>query len=262
MAAFRSAWCIGSYASLPVQDVTIAGSAETVDVGSGAYLYDGTAQLSLLAHVQTAMTAAGVAGASAVLLGSRKVRLSGGGVFAVTWTDTLLRDLLGFSANLAGAASYTAPLISPLLWSPGKPETPQLAPIGVVGHPAYATYQAVAPYSGRTESVSHGSRLYNRFTWGLVDAERVRTADDLGGEFGRFFAQVAVTSSRFKLYRDVLEDPAGTSPVTSSLDEPLGPYVYTADRRGGWKYDRSRGFDWTDAACDVEMPVHVVQEYA
>ena len=260
MAFYRTDWLVASYALLPEQDITIAGSAETVPASS-YYLHDAVPALSLLAQVQAAMTAAGVAGASVVLLANRKVRLSGGGVFTVTWTDTLLRNLLGFSANLAGAASYVAPLISPLFWSPGTPGKSLLTGKGLTGHPEELTYQSVASYSGRTESVSHGTRLYNRFQWTYIDADRIVTSSALGGEFGTWFSNVAPRAARFKIYHDVQEDPTSAT-VAAPLTTVLGPYIYSADRKGvSWTYDRSKGFDWTDESCDILMNVHVCPEY-
>lgn len=41
--------------------------------------------------------------------------------FAITWTDTNLRDILGFSVNLAGAASYVSPKQALGLWIPDCP---------------------------------------------------------------------------------------------------------------------------------------------
>ena len=261
MGTLRSAWLIGSVESLPLQFLTIDASPQPIATGS-YYLYDTTAGLSLLAKVLAAMTAAGVANPVAQLTGSRKVRLASSASFDVTWGTTLLRDLLGFSqGNLAGASSYVAADTTARVWSPGKPESPMLAPLGVRGHKGDTAFQSVAPYSGRTESVSHGVREYNRFMFPSVVVERVRTASEAGGEFGRWFEQVAVTSSRWKLYRDVQENPGSSAGVT--LDTPLGPYVYSADRKGpSWKYDRSRGFDWTDLAVDLDIPCHVVAEYA
>ena len=260
MGTFRSAWLIGSYASLPFQFFTINVSAQPIASGS-YYLHDTTPSLSLLAKVKAAMEAAGLTNVVASLCGNRRVRLASDATFSVTWGSTLLRDLLGFSqGNLAGASSYVADRISALVWSPGKTESPQLAPLGVRGHKVYTTFQSVAPYSGKTESVSHGYREYNRFLFPSVDTDRVRTASELGGELGRWFEQIAVTSSRWKLYRNVQENPA--SPAGVTLDTWFGPFIYSAERKGvSWKYDRSRGFDWTDQVADIDIPCHVTEDY-
>ena len=257
--AVETAWLIGSYAGLPEQDLSVSASPQTVPAGN-YYLYDATSSLSLLAAVVAAMTAAGVAGAAAVLCKNRKVKLSAGATFSITWTDPLLRNLLGFAANLSGAASYVAPNVSPLLWSPGRTENPQLARLGVRGHKVHSVYQAVSPYSGKTEATSHGYREYNRFVFPYVDVDRIRTEAGAGGEWDTWFDYVAVPAALWKMYREVSEDSGSTA--AADLSQPLGPYVYSAERRGvSWQYDRSKGKDYTDEFGDIDIPCHVPPEY-
>lgn len=261
MASVESSFCIGSYADLPVQSVTIAGSAQVVAAGT-YYLWDPSAGLSLLAKVQAAMTAAGVAGAAAELLGSGHVRLkSSGAAFTVVWGPGVvsLKTLLGFSADLAGSSSYTAPLKSPLFWSPRKPELPS-APLGVRGNKRYNVMQTFSPYSGIVESLRHGYREYNTFKWEKVDADRVRTAAELGGEFAKFYETVFVPSARWKLYHDASDDPLSTTAFT--YDVQLGPYITILGSKGAeWKWDRSRGFEWTDDCIDIiDVTVTVTPE--
>jgi hypothetical protein len=129
MASFYSAWFIGSIV-LREQAFTVNGVLVVVAAGT-YYLSDPTAGLSLLAAVQAAMLPQ-AAGATAVLLGSGKVRLAGAGAFSITWgAATLLRDLLGYTGNLAASTSYTAPGKSALFFSPGKPATLRPDPLGV-----------------------------------------------------------------------------------------------------------------------------------
>ncbi len=261
MASFRSSWLIGSYADRPEgTEVTINASVQPV-VGGSRYLWNTDASLSLLAVMQNAITAAGVAGASVVLLQSGKVRISAGAAFSITWgTATLLRDLLGFTGNLAAAASHTAPGLSPLIWLPGRPEIPLAQRLGVVGHRVHAVYSTTAPYSGTQESVVHGSRLFARYSWPYVDTERMVGDAGEGGTWDTWWSTVAIRSARFYLYRDVLEDPAGTSSTISTLDEALGPYVVSSPRT--WRWDLSKGFERTDKRADLELACHVVAEYA
>lgn len=258
----RTDWLVGSVASLQEQDITINGSAKTVPAGS-YYLYDAADAISLCAQVAAAMSSAGILGATVRLMSNRKIQLTRAGAvnFTITWTDPRLRDLLGFTGNLAGAFAYTAPRISPLLWSPGAPGRPLLYRKGLTGMEENLTYQAVSAYSGRTESVSHGVRVYNRFSWLNVDVDRIVTSSGLGGEFKTWFDNCAVPAARFKLYHDVDEDLLGSTPA-APLTTVLGPYIYSADRKGvSWVYDRSRGFDWTDQRNDVQMNVHGCPEY-
>ena len=201
-----TAWLIGSYKNLPAQALTINGGLQAITAGS-RYLYHSTNALSLLYQVQAAITAAGVAGASVVLLKNRKVRISANAAFTLDWpADNVLRNLLGFNANLAGQASYTAAAVSKYLWSPGRTESPQLAPLGVRGHRTHAAYSVVSPYDGSTETVTHGSREYNAFTFPYVLMDRVHTVNEYGGEWVAFFDSVCVRSFSFYLWREVEED--------------------------------------------------------
>jgi hypothetical protein len=90
------------------------------------------------------------AGATVVLLGSGLVRMAAAGAFSVTWgAATTLRDLLGYTGNLAASTSYTAPGKSALFFSPGKPATFALTPLGVTGAARYILAQSMSAYSGR-----------------------------------------------------------------------------------------------------------------
>ena len=145
MAAIYSAWFIGSV-TIAAQTFTVNGVAVVVPAGT-YYLSDPTAGLSLLAATAAAMVPQ-AAGATAVLLGSGKCRLTATGNFTVTWgTATTLRDLLGFTGNLAAAATYTASLYSDLWWSPGKPALFALSPLGITGQTRYILSQSA--YTGK-----------------------------------------------------------------------------------------------------------------
>ena len=252
MAAIYSAWFIGSV-TIAAQTFTVNGVAVVVPAGT-YYLSDPTAGLSLLAATAAAMVPQ-AAGATAVLLGSGKCRLTATGNFTVTWgTATTLRDLLGFTGNLAAAATYTASLYSDLWWSPGKPALFALSPLGVTGQTRYILSQSTSAYTGKAESTSHGSRLYQRFTFSHVDSERVKAANTdaaAGGEYEAWFAQVAVRSTRFKVYHDAIENAASTSAYTYTSVH--GPYVQPLGGEASYKYQRSSSLTWTDICADVSI---------
>lgn len=255
--SFYSAWFVGSR-TLGLQLFSINGSAASIPAGT-YYLTDPTAALSLLDAMVTAMGAALLFAPTAELLGSGKVRLTAAGAFPIVWgSATLLRDLLGFEGDLAASASHTATRKSPLWWSPGKPALFALTPLGVTAAPRYLLAQSVSAYSGRAESTSHGSRGYQRFPFEKVDSERMRTPDELGGEYGVWFEAVAVKSARFKVYRDAVEDPASTSPFT--YDTVHGPYVQPLGTAPEWAYQRSSGHTWTDYTCDITVAATVCPE--
>ena len=251
MPTYNAAWLIGSVADLPAQAVAIDGAPVSSSAGD-FYLYDATAARSLITEFEAMMTAAGVAGPNAYIRRSGYVYLESSGVFAVNWgTGTRLRDLLGFTANLTGSTSYVAPLKSPLLWMPGKPETPIGHRLATVGHKIPTQFQAVSAYTGRAESVSHGDRYFARISFPMVDTALVVSAANEGGTFARWWDEIAVTSARWKLYRDVGEDPAGTS---AEHRNPSG----NAPR---WTFEPSKGFERTDLRADLDIRCHVCPEY-
>ncbi|MCY0985968.1 hypothetical protein OV203_02430 [Nannocystis sp. ILAH1] len=250
----QTCWLIGSIPNLSAQTVTINGNAHVITARS-RYLYHPTANLSLLVQLQVAM-ALEVAGASVVLLRNRRVRISAAATFSLTWpADNVLRNLFGFTGNLAGSSAYTAPLISELLWSPGLPESPTMAPLGVVGHLKHQVFSSVSPFDGTRSTVAHGGRTLNEFKWQNVPTERVQTDAALAGEFATWWAAVGVRGSRWQLWRLVDED-GSSSPV--SLSTSLGPYVCTEP---DWKFARSAGLDWSDVFHPIAMPVEYVREY-
>jgi len=252
MATIDSAWFIGSV-TIAAQTFTVNGVAVIVAAGT-YYLSDTTVGRSLLGQVAAAMTPQ-AAGATAVLLGSGKVRLTATGNFTLTWgTATVLRDLLGYTGNLAAANTYTATLHSNLWWSPGKPALFALSPLGVTGQRRHIVSQSISAYSGKTESTSHGSRTFQRFTFEKVDSERLKAAntdDSAGGEYEAWFRQVAVRSARFKVYHNTVEDSSSTSAFT--YDSVHGPYVQPLGNEAAWAYTRSSGMTWTDFCADITI---------
>lgn len=256
-----TSWLIGSRPNLAAQILTLNGGVQLITAGS-RYLYASSSALSLVARLKAAMDAVPVAGAAVVLTQSRKVKISAAGVFTLNWTGgEELRDLLGFNGNLAGSASYVATNLSPLLWSPGKTETPEESPLGIVGHRVENAYFSASPFDGSTSVVIHGSRTYNTFTWTHVPMGRVQLADE-AGEWTRFWREVVVAGSRFFLWR-ATEDAAGVSTATTALTQPLGPYVLRAPGRGSpdWDFRRSRGLQLVDRRADISLSVTTLPEY-
>ena len=258
MAGYQTAWIIGS-----VKDLSYALEVDaTVGSVSGSrYLYHPTGSLSILDAVRLALVAAGYAGAAVVLTRDRRVRISSGaGNVAVTWTDTGLRDLLGFVTDLSGAPNYTATYPSPLLWSPAKPLASELSPRGTYGIRRSLTYMTQSPSDGSTFAFSHGTRTDQRYSCACVDIDRVMTASNLGGEWARFFDEVIAKGFSFYVYLDVTEE-SGSS-TTATLTGGLGPYVVAPDGRAArWAYQRARGFEWTDKRADVVVACRDAPEY-
>lgn len=251
-----SSWLIGS-TEIAAQSVTIDASPESISAGT-YYLYHATAP-NLLDEMVAAMTSAGVTAPAATLRENRKVVLSSLGTFTVTWpADNILRDLLGFTGNLAAASSYTATNISPLLWSPGRTESTTISRVGLHGRTIYNTIVGIGD-DGTPCATTHGSRVFNEFFWRYIDGNRIQTSSELGGEFETFKSEVLVKQYAFGLYRNIDEDDSSTSTV--SFGSPLGPYAFRPSTRSpDIAPERSRGFALSDVRWDVTMPVYVRTE--
>ena len=189
------------------------------------------------------------------------MKISANGVFTLNWpADGELRILLGFSGNLAGAASYVATAVSPLLWSPGKTETPTEAPLGCTGHRVETAWFSSSSFDGTTSCVTHGSRTYNQFKWGHVPMSRVQTINESGGEWCRWWREVAVRGEAFHMYR-ADEDTTGASTAAASITANLGAYVLRPQGRAlDWDFNRSRGLEQVDRRGDISLAVQVVPE--
>lgn len=254
--AIQTAWVIGSVKNMNHQ-FTIEGVPKSV-IGS-RYLYNSHSDISILGGIVEKMGEV-VPGPVAVLTRARKVKISAGAVFAINWTSSDLRELLGFTGNLSGASSYIAPNVSPLLFSPGKPLLSELSPRGTRGIRRPLAYYTMSPTDGTTFVVSHGDRIDQRFSATHVDIERVYTTAEAGGEWVRWFDAVPARGYQFWVYPEMSEDPASTT--SASFSGGLGPYVWVPSGRApAWDYRRARGFEWTDFLADVAITCRDVPEY-
>lgn len=256
--AITTAWLVGSY-YLPATTITINGNGYDFSTGSqGWYLYSTDADLSLITRLEAILDGLGLTGTVRVLE-NRKVKISAAGVFSITWTSATMRDLFGFTGNLAGASSYTAPNISPLLWSPGKPESPTESPLGVTGRKVRDTKFSTAP-DGTQVADSHYSQRINTFTWSHVAMDRFQTANEVGGEYVVWFDYVFAKANKWYLWRNIAEDVDGTDPVTWT--SALGPYG-SRPTRGliSADFQRSPGFERVDRRAQVSLDCLIVPEW-
>lgn len=223
MPATTTTLWVGSMEGMPAQDLTIDGSPETFAAGD-YYLRHATGSLSAMATLQALLIAAGVTGATVVLLENLYVRISATPTFAITWTDTELRDMLGFTGNLAGQTSYTAARRSPYLWSAGWPA--ELATPSGVG--SYDDEDAVVRPSadGADQELDHFvTHGLQEASYDVVPLSRYMLADLAladGLNWRTFRRQVLVANARFQLYELITEDMASTDPIT--WVDALGTY--------------------------------------
>lgn len=261
--AIDTAWLVGSYhEGVAGMTATLNGVASTVvpeDQPGGVYLYHDTDALSLVDLLEDAMLAVPIAGAQVRLLESRKVRISATGNFTISWTNLLLRNLLGFTADLAGTNSYTAANPSVLLWSPGKGESPTESPLGTLGRPVYDTRFSTAPDGTQVSTSSHTQRVQT-FSFPFVAVNRYQTSDELGGEYLTFFDYVLRRANKFFLWRNIAEDVDGTDPV--SWTTSLGPYGFRPGRSPiSPDFRRSQGLERVDRRMNVQIDCQTTPEW-
>ena len=218
--SFETAWVIGQVTTATGFDYTVSGTPYSVAAGA-YYLYDSVLSRSLL--VQAGGGAAGL-GMTVTEAGRVKI-ISILGPFSITWgtgTGLLLRDLLGFDADVPLTTEAIGAVQSPLLWSPTfKAQT--YSPPNIDSYPVPDT-QVVASLTARTvQHVTNFTQQRQEFSWDAVPIERVwPVSPGLGTTSYRYFwTDVLQAGERFKVY-EVTEDPLSTTNQT--WPSPLGPY--------------------------------------
>ena len=168
----------------------------------------------------------------------------------------IVGDLLGFEGNLAGDDTYTATLISPLLWSAGYTATRQVLP-GSEGYEVEDAEIRVSADGTQQEVDFHATHTWDEWEWDAVVAERY---DDPGGDVGGtwigFRREVLVPGYRFQLYELVVEDSTSTSAVT--LPDPIGTYRLREIPEG----HGTRKIEHANTYWRVGLKIRLAAEYA
>jgi len=260
----ETSWLVGS-TYVPATDITIDGSAAVFPAGY-YYLRHTTAALSLVDTLDDLLADEGITGHQVYVARDRKVRIvcTAGSEFPLVW-PAALRGLFGFTTNLPGTdAIEIAEGVSPLLWSAGKPHSPQEAPFGARGRSVYDTRLGTAP-DGTQVADSHHTQIVNQFTWNHVAYTRFQTADPgVGGEYVTFFDTVLRNAFKFYLYAFVQENLAADDTAVSwpTSTNKLGPYGYRATRGAiSWDFARSSGHQNTGRFNQVSLDTLIVPEW-
>ena len=260
----ETSWLIGS-TYVPATNITIDGTPYVFPAGH-YYLRHTTAALSLIGTLDGLLADQGIAGHSVYVAVDRKVRIGCtiGAEFALVW-PVALRDLFGFNTNLLGTDDLeVADNVSPLLWSAGKPHSPQEGPFGAQGRSVYDTRIGTAP-DGTQVADGHHTQVINQFTWNHVAYTRFQTTNPgVGGEYVTFFDEVLRNAYKFWLYAFVSEsltasDTAVTWPTSTNR---LGPYGYRPTRGAiTWDFARSSGHQNTGRFNQVSLDCLIVPEW-
>jgi hypothetical protein len=249
------------------QSFTIEGNPVSVTASlGGLYLTHPTAALDLLARFVVAMTTGTVGSPAAFVTEARYVRLTGAGVFEVDWTGAeTLRDLLGFTGTLSGASAYTAPNRSPLLWSPGKVLTPDLAQLGVHGQRVLDISATIGQGGNLTVRQEGTPTTVNRFSGRYIPKARYQSgATPAAGEYTYAWEYELCTGKKFHILRGVTEGSSTTASASYGSATALGPYVADLSD-GGFRrtpFVRSAGFGLVEAYYDITVPAVLTSQFA
>lgn len=259
-----TAWLIGSIKNMPEQSMTVVANAgsETVTVDTGSYyLYDDTSSLSLIAELQSELNGhAELSDVSIVLLESGKVRMTSSVAFSVTWSGTQLRNWLGFTGNLTSGTTHTATNVSPLLWSPGRTETPT-ARLGSDGFYVYDTKVSQAG-PGRVVATRQNRYRVNSFSWRYLDLDRVWPTTESSSSFFAFHEEVLAKFYNWKLYRNIPENTSGSSALTMSNYSALpSANAYIMSPKGNLQMPFKREFEYLEYLAEVSIDATEAPEY-
>lgn len=251
-----STWLIGSIYLLDQRFEVDA--VTTTQFNGPYYLRSATSALSMIDAIAARIVVA-VGGTCVITLRrNRCVRIVFNTARTVTWgTATILRDLLGFTGDLASGTTHDAPNVSPLLWSPGYMGTPSTI-AGVEGYTV--PHQAVTKSADGSQvyCTHYGDEIWQELAWTHIIPDRLRVAAGTGGgTFQEFYEQCALLRERFLWHQEIDELDGSTSAAT--LDTALGPYVLRPEFDGNW-YRRNVPF--AEVSSPLDLPMHRVDEYA
>lgn len=260
-------WLIGSYKAWPSQTMTfggdLSGAEEVAASLGGLYLHHGTTALSCFDQVVSAMTSAGATDPYCRFNANGKIQLGHTGAnFTVTWTDTLLRDFLGYTGNLSGDTDYEADTVSPYWWSPLRPDNPMKAPLGVRGLETGDIGVTSTPDGALCVTDTGTTITENAYVFTHILKERYWTSDEDAGEYLVFHQNVGRKGYLFTLLRNVDEDASSSSAASITISNAIGPYALDPKREGFIRIPFARQFPNVEKSYRFTMNVIGPPEYA
>lgn len=190
----------------------------TIVIPEGQYFLNspGDGDRSLLDEIVFQVDAALGAGTSCTLdddtdAATGRLTIARAGAFAVTWTSTPLRHLLGYTGDLASAASHLAPMHPTYLWLPDCGRAGLLAPESTsntqYGKPETDASVSLAP-SGAAARHAYHRRYFENLEWRHVTANRVWREHEVVAQesLEQFYEDVIGIGRAFRLHPDRSDD--------------------------------------------------------
>lgn len=263
--AARADWLVSSR-EWTTATLTIDGNSVDVEAPlGGLYLLHVVADLSLIHQLYLAMIAAGVDSPAVTITKDRRVKLTSSATFTVEWdTATVLRDLLGFDDDLAGASSYVAPARSTLLWSAGKTFSPMLSPLDAGGAPTMDAFATVGPQGNQVVREEGAPTYLETYEVLRVPKSRYYAAPPtpVAGDWWHFWLEERGTNQRCIVLRKVLEsEGTDTSDADYSVSYVIGPFVHDMTGRDAMRMVMQRSIRYVEKFYDIEIAVIQTQEF-
>lgn len=264
-----SSWLIGSYPSMPEQTLSVTANAVTADVTIDAgsyYLHDHLSSRSLVEVTAAAIQShTQITTCTGILSRDRMVRFTADIAFSLTWTDTVARDVLGFTGNLTPAdTTHVADVVSQYLWVPDRESDPDAR----LGRDGDVMYDTVVSSSGGSDAhivaTQHDSRVINEFDFHHVRTAYFDTGVDVnnGGQYRAFFTEVLRRFRRFKVYENTLHDENSSTDVGLLAGDALGPYRFRPAGGGPIRFSNVRHIPKVEKYHRAVLPVVLTSEYA
>lgn len=162
------------------------GASDTVTIPAGTYYWSSPNSVEFHTVIEgyfnsATLNAAYSCSISAGENGTGKVTItaSGGSVTAValTWTDTELRDLCGFTGNVSGSLSYTSTNHAQALWLPNYGWQGRHGDASFTGHPI-SDKQDMVNSAGYYFGVAGQTRYESALTWPMCADAKTNTISE------------------------------------------------------------------------------------
>ena len=261
-----SDWLFGGVPNMAAQTWSVTSNAvtENIVIPAGSYyLDDSSSSRSLVSVVETALnTHSQITNTvSCFLARDRLVRITDDNAIAISFTDTTLRDILGFTGNLSASDAYTAQRVSSYLWVPDRPGDPS-SRLGRPGDPVYDTKVSSSGGTNATiVATGHDTRLHNDIEYRHIPFAYYDAGDDLGGQWRTFFTTVVRRFRNIKIYRSTLHDETSATAVGLLNSNMIGPYRLRHEGGGPIRYETSNEIANVHKLGRASLPVVVVPEY-
>jgi len=234
------------YISSSLDNLSVGGNA--ISLTQGYYYlcgYTGEATNQLLEHLQAQIVAAGYASATCTRSSSTGyVTIDIGSTATITWTDTALQTLMGFTGTQSGASSYTGSQMPQHTWRPSETLTDYPGNSTNIWTPRSSSSVGRAR-DGTTWGVV-GHVVYDaRVTWDLLpEADVVKpSTGTIGKDLESWFEDVIHETQPVRLITDrtsyASTDDYVTAVVGDEEQETLGSFEdfkgrYTDEYQGLW----------------------------